>query len=226
RRRGTGTAEEIDGLRCGYTVSRHVQVRRADIRREAAAGRVAVGEELTDSFDELRVFGEIGKVGALCRIGGRLGAVGCALGELAKDAVAAYAAAEEQTRPLLLEDAVGWVFTRRLREEGAREVIPSDHGNDRVDPAVLTGEHQGQRTAVRTAHDAEARVVAGAVLRDLGPRRQPVDEPLRVADLVVRAIEVDLAATLAESPRGPGQHRVAAVGEVAGVACHAVLGAA
>src|SRR5690606_5236688 len=153
RRRGTGTAEEIDGLRCGYTVSRHVQVRRADIRREAAAGRVAVGEELTDSFDELRVFGEIGKVGALCRIGGRLGAVGCALGELAKDAVAAYAAAEEQPRPLLLEDAVGWVFTRRLREEGAREVIPSDHGNDRVDPAVLTGEHQGQRTAVRTAHD-------------------------------------------------------------------------
>ena len=82
--------------------------------------------------------------------------------------------------------------------------------DDRVDPGVLRGEQQGQAAAVGAADHADPGV-AGGVGADVGAGGQPVEQPLGVAHLVVGAVQVDLTAAAAEAPRGPGQHRVAAV---------------
>ncbi len=138
--------------------------------------------------------------------------------------VTAGAGPEEDPGPALLEHA-GRGGLRGLREEGAAQVVPGDRRDDRVDPLILPGEEQGEGAAVGAADHPDP-WVAGRVGLHLGALRQPVEQALRVLDLVVRAVQVDLAGAAAEALRGPGEHGVAPGREGLGIRADRVLAAA
>src|SRR4051794_14921572 len=134
------------------------------------------------------------------------------------------AVAEVEARPALLEDT-GRGGEGGLRQEDLGQVVPGDRGDDRVAPRILPGEQQGQAAAVRATDHADSRV-AGRVQPHLGAGGQPGEQPPGVAHLVVGAVQVDLAAAAAEALGGPGEHRIAPVGERLGVGADRILRAA
>ena len=144
---------------------------------------------------------------------------------------------EEHPGPAALEHTVRGegaarrgVDRRRRRggsvgEQGLTQVVPGDHRGDRVDPAVVAGEQQRQRAAVGRTGDADPRI-AGPVQQHLGAGGQPVEQALRVGDLVVGRVEPDLPAARTEPAGRPRQHDEPAIDELARVGVDGGLAAA
>ena len=100
-----------------------------------------------------------------------------------------------------------------MRRECVRQVVPGDLGRDRVDALVERRRHELDPARVRAAAHADQRV-AGSLLRHARISRQQVDQPHHVLTLVLRGVDVHLAARGAESALVPGEDAVARLDEV------------